>query len=479
MTIFSRGNSHPECVRLCSIVAVLLAAAALMSATAAEAQTSPVRITLKPQGIVHGTLPVPVTVSPNVARIDLYVNTVKHSSATGRSVVMPVLIGDYLRRLRIRVVGVDAQNTPVGEDEMVVNDPQPPFRVRIYGPSSLPPSGQVTLGAAVIKPDDLDLVSVDFFLGEQWIATTTTAPYTAMFEIPAAGKPLYTRVAAHARDGQEANDVLFFGSQPRDQVDVTMQQIPLSVASGPAPALADLTLIDDGRPRKIEGLVPASDQPLTLILLIDASESMLEELPVVKEAAKQFAQRLLRPSDRIAVVAFNQRTYWLTDYTHDFNRVAEAVDHIQPRGETHLYDTAIEMLFELQKAPGRHALVILTDGVDQGSSFKLAHLAWYARYAGVPIYPIIKNRMLSRLMRLGVGQFEARRLSTVARDTGATYFIIQRESELPGVYARIAEELRQQYLLLFYSDPSAPDQWHSLAIEDGKSALRIPRGYFP
>src|SRR5438270_8838227 len=153
---------------------------------------------------------------------------------------------------------------------------------------------------------------------------------------------------------------------------------------------------------------------------------------------------------------------------------------MKPIGETHLFDSTIEMLFELQKMPVRHALVVLTDGVDQGSKFKLEHLVHYARYAGVPLYPVIKNRMLSRLMHFGIGQIEARKLAGLARDTGATYFIIKSEKELPDVYAKIAEELRQQYQLTFHSDTAAPDEWHGLAIESKSNLqLRIPKGYFP
>src|SRR5205085_3359386 len=224
--------------------------------------------------------------------------------------------------------------------------------------------------------------------------------------------------------------------RPRDQIDVTLQHIPVSVAEGDKRPLRleDLTLIDNGAPRKLESLAGAADQPLYVILLIDYSESMIEEMPVVKAAAKQFAQRLLRPNDRIALVGFNDRVFWLTPFTNDFNAVAQAIDRVKPGGETHLYDTAIEMLYELQKQPGRRALVVFTDGVDQGSTFKLDHLIHYARYAGVPLYPVIKNRMLMRAMRFGIGYLQARKIANVARDTGATYFIIQRENELPAVY---------------------------------------------
>ena len=436
----------------------------------AAAQT--VRITQKPDTLVHGDLYVPISTAENVARVDLLVNNVKWSEGRGRSMVIPVKVGDYIRRLRIRAVGYDAQNTIAGEDEMVVNDPKPPFRVRLHANGS-------QLEASVIKPVEISVAGVDFFAGEEKIATLAKPPYLATFD--AEKKPVYARVVARAADGTEANDVLFFGSQANSQIDVTLQHVAMSVVGGDrVPRLEELTLKDNGTPRKIEALTPATDQPLYVILLIDYSESMLDELPVVKAAAKQFGQRLLTPRDRIAVVGFNQDAFWLTGFTNDFNAAAASVDRIKPQGETHLYDTAIEMLYELQKQPGRHALVVLTDGVDQGSKFKLDHLIHYARYAGVPVYPIIKNRILTRLMRFGIGQLEARRLASVARDTGATYFIIRQESELPAVYARIAQELRQQYQLVFYSDPAAPDEWHSLAVESSAGQqLRIPRGYFP
>ncbi|HKO00683.1 MAG TPA: VWA domain-containing protein, partial [Thermoanaerobaculia bacterium] len=416
----------------------------LLIAAVANAQS--VRITQKPQGIVHGDLQVPISTAENVARIELLVNNVKYSDARGRSVVMSVKVGDYIRRLRIRAVGYDAQNNIAGVDEMVINDPHPPFRVRLQAPGKLPEKGSVAIAASVIAPAGTAVQNVDFYVGEERIASIVAPPYTAAFDAEKFANSVYTRVVAHASDGTEANDVAFFGERPRDQIDVTLQHIPVSVAEGDKRPLRleDLTLIDNGAPRKLESLAGAADQPLNVILLIDYSESMLEELPVVKAAAKQFAQRLLRPTDRIAVVGFNQSLFWLTPFTNDFASVAASVDRVKPIGETHLYDSAIEMLYELQKQPGRHALVVLTDGVDQGSTFKLDHFIHYARYAGVPVYPIVKNKRLARFVRFGIGRFELRKLDAIARDTGATYFMIEKESELPGVYAKLADELRQQ-----------------------------------
>ena len=465
-----RLSVHP------SAFIVLLA----LIATGAAAQT--VRITEKPQGLVSGTLHVPVVATAPVERLELVINGVPWTSTRGQRMTAQVNVGYYIRRLRMRAIGYDAEGKVVGEDEMVVNDPRPPFRVSLQGPSQWPESGTVEFHANVLRPAEIAIQGVDFYVGEEKIATAIVPPYMTSVDAAKFTAPVYARVVARSMRGEEANDGFFFGERAHATTDVTVPQIPVSVADGnTAPLRADqLTLVDNGTPRAIENLVAASDLPLNVILLIDYSESMLEELPVVKTAAKQFARALLRPQDRIAVVGFNQKTFWLTNWTNDWNAVAQAVDRVQPIGETHLYDSVVEMLYQIQKVPGRHALVVLTDGVDQGSTFKLDHLVHYARYAGVPVYPVVKNKTLSRWMKFGVGRLQAKRLDRVADETGATYFIIQSERELAGVYTRIAQELRQQYQIVFYSEADVPDQWRSLrVVSSGGQNLRIPRGYFP
>jgi Ca-activated chloride channel family protein len=451
----------------------------LLFALAANAQT--VRITEKPTGLISGKLYVPIVATEPVTRVALLINGVQYAQTNGRVMRVKVNVGYYIRRLRMRAVGYDVDGNIAGEDELVVNDPRPPFRVRLQAPPRWPESGMVDLHANVIRPAEIVVRAVDFYVGEEKVATDEAPPYEAIVDAAKFPNAIYTRVVARTADAQESNDVFFFGERVQEQIDVTVQQLPVSIAEGPPDLrVEDLKVIDEGEPRTIEGLIAANDQPLHVILLIDYSQSMLKELPVVKAAAKQFARVLLRPQDRIAVVGFNQKTFWLTAYTNDWNAAAQAVDRVQPIGETHLYDSMIEMLYELQKTPGRHALVVLTDGVDQGSHFKLDHLVHYARYAGVPVYPIVKNKRLSTWMKLGVGRLEAKRLDRIAEDTGATYFIIQSERELGPVYARIAEELRQQYLVVFHSDASMPDQWRALAITSSRGhSLRAPKGYFP
>ncbi|HUO84243.1 MAG TPA: VWA domain-containing protein [Thermoanaerobaculia bacterium] len=445
----------------------------------------PVRFAMNaPSTLVVGEFRLPVLCDERVTRIELRVNGTPFAFAEGRSAVFTVPVGHYLRRLRFRAIGYGLAGQVVGEDEMVVNDPQPPLRVRLLAPSSLPEREEVVFTAVVTAPLDAQITAVEFFLGEQKIGTDRQSPWSIRFDPAHFEASPYARAVMKTASGAEANDVHFFGASRGEALEVVLQQIPLSVAGnmpGRPLTAADVTLLDDGEERKIESLVPSSDQPLHLIMLIDSSESMLEELPIVQKAGKEFARSVLARNGQIAVVGFHQRLFWLTGFTSNLEAIDHAIDSIEPRGQTHLYESVIRMLFELQKKPGRRALVVLSDGVNQGGEFTLDHLIHYARYSGVPVYPIIRNTLLSRMMRFGLRWFEANRFASIAEETGATWFIVRDPGELAGVYSQIARELREQYLLSFYAESPEADRWHTLAIRTSIPGLRlrIPRGYFP
>ncbi|MFN2443038.1 MAG: VWA domain-containing protein [Thermoanaerobaculia bacterium] len=441
-----------------------------------------VQITQKPRGLVWGTLSVPVAAGESVEQIELRVNGVPFATASGRNVTFNVAIGKYIRRLRVRAIGLDSTGRVVGQDEMTVNDPQPPFRVRLELPKALPEEGSVTMFASVLAPRNIPILGIDFYVEETLIGTDLTDPYSISFDAAENSEARYARAVARARGSLEANSVAFWGDAVHEDIEVVVKHIPLSVFGKDRGNLTrdDITLIDSGHEREIDSLVPAQDQPLNVIMLVDTSESMLNELPVIQQAAREFARSIVRQNDRIAVVAFHQRVFWLTGFTSDLTLVDKAIGKLEPRGQTHLYDAVIQMLYELQKMPGRKALVVLSDGMNFGGEFELDHLVHYARYSGVPIYPIVKNRWLSRFMRFGLGLMEARRFAEIARESGASYFVISDPSELPAVYRSIASELQQQYIVVFRTESTGADIWHPLAVQSSRKLnLRVPRGYFP
>src|SRR5436305_6556850 len=157
-----------------------LASLVIFCGLAAHAQT--VRITQKPEGLVHGTLNVPVVATDPVVRLALFINNVKFTEAAGKAMTAQVRVGDYIRRLRFKAAGYDAQGREIASDEMVVNDPRPPFRVHLSAPPVLPKSGMVTMTANVAKPVETAVSGVDFLVGEEKIATVGHPPYEASFD---------------------------------------------------------------------------------------------------------------------------------------------------------------------------------------------------------------------------------------------------------------------------------------------------------
>ena len=464
-----------------TIPALLLTLLAVSSAAGAD--VARVQLTQKPQRLVHDDLMVPVSASSDIVKIALYVNDVKNDEKPGQSATFKIAVGKYLRRLRVRADGIDASGNVVAFDEMVVNDPQPPFRLKLQAPREKVTTGPVVLRGVVTHPTNLVLDSVEFFVGETSIGRDAAAPWEVTYDAAAIPGAQYVRAVARTRGGLETHDLYFWGDGAQMKLDVNLHQLPISIpGSGRGPLRKEeVVLIDEGKQRTLESVIPATDQPLNVVLLLDSSQSMLEELPLVKEAAKEFVKRAIRPGDRAAIVGFHNRTFWLTPFTSDQGMLTSAVDRLVPRGETHLYDATIEMIYELQKMPGRRALIVLTDGANQGGDFQLDHLIHYARYSGVPVYPVVKNTILSRMMKFGIGHLQARRFADVAKDTGATFFIVENNKQLPNVYRKIGDELQSQWLLTFYTDPGSADRWHPVRVEIAgqKSEVRHPRGYFP
>src|SRR3954452_16607030 len=105
-----RLNRDPFRIR--RIIPLLLIAASL--------QAQSLHITEKPEGLVSGSLLVPIVASNDVQRIVFFINGVKYSEGVGHTLTVQVRIGMYIRRLRMRAVGYDAQGNALAEDEMVV-----------------------------------------------------------------------------------------------------------------------------------------------------------------------------------------------------------------------------------------------------------------------------------------------------------------------------------------------------------------------
>jgi Ca-activated chloride channel homolog len=254
----------------------------------------------------------------------------------------------------------------------------------------------------------------------------------------------------------------------------------------------DFQVLEDGVPQALR-FFAATNVPLDVALLIDASSSMREKLPLVQQAADRFL-KTLRPGDRAQVVAFNSQTRILQALTSDAARLHDAVRQTVARGGTALYTAVYITLDQFMRARSasadlrRPAIVLLTDGQDTSSLIQFDDVLDRARRAGVAIYTIA---ILSPTEAKTAVELEGGRrflsdseyaLKTLAKETGGRSFFPLQLSELDAVYGSVASELATQYAL-GYMPPGRPTDgaFHRVLVRvlsrpDAK--LRTRTGYY-
>src|SRR4030095_4771384 len=110
----------------------------------------------------------------------------------------------------------------------------------------------------------------------------------------------------------------------------------------------------------------SEDIPLELVAAIDISGSMSPAMPKVKKAVKEFLAAV--PSQNlVTLIGFNDNIITLTRKATDPAERVKAVDRLAPWGSTALYDTILRGVELLCRQTGRRALIVFSDGEDQGS----------------------------------------------------------------------------------------------------------------
>ena len=244
----------------------------------------------------------------------------------------------------------------------------------------------------------------------------------------------------------------------------------------------DFKLEEDGRTQPIRYFSPQADQPLMLVLLIDVSGSQRTVLAEQRRASKQFLDQVLRPEDKAFFVRFDRRVELLDDLSQLEADPKEA----SARG-TALYDAIVSAARGLAGQPGRKALIVLSDGYDTSSSAPLAAAVEAAQRADALVYSI---RFLDRdIFAFQVPPSQGgspvpregrKALEQIAKETGGAYFDLTASDTLGKIYARIEDELRNQYSLGFTPAGKRPG-YRKIRVSVKRKGLSVQArdGYFP
>ncbi len=301
------------------------------------------------------------------------------------------------------------------------------------------------------------------------------------------------------------------------RVGVNLVQLNVGVTDRRGRPVTDLApnefiVYEDGVPQRIVSFEP-TETPFSLVLLLDMSGSTLNFRTTLKQAALRFIDALA-PDDRVAVVAFNDRTKLLTKFTSDRRKIAWAIERAEGRGDTQLYRAlgyALELL--TQEGKRRKAIVVLTDGLDTEmrnadraasseaqtdaeaiarlkpeSSPLLNAVLDAADRQGVTIYPLALASGDPKRLPIAAPQITAiytaarQRLQILADRTGGRLHQINRLEDLGRLYAEVAADLRTLYSIAYQPAGDRPrdGSWRSIRVEVKRPDLiaRTRQGYY-
>ena len=204
---------------------------------------------------------------------------------------------------------------------------------------------------------------------------------------------------------------------------------------------SDFQVFEDGVLQKITSF-RREDIPVAVGIVIDNSGSMRDKRPAVNQAAVNFV-RSSNPQDEVFVVNFNDEYYLDQDFTASVPKLKDALEKIEARGGTALYDAIVASADHLKKNARleKKVLLVVTDGEDNASRESLEQAVRRLQAENGPtVYTI---GLLG-----GERQRRARRaLATIAEDTGGVAFFPKDLSEVDRITQEVAHDIRNQYTI--------------------------------
>ena len=238
---------------------------------------------------------------------------------------------------------------------------------------------------------------------------------------------------------------------------------------------ADVKVLEDGVPQDVsffrEAAGGAEKIPLSVVLVLDASGSMKENLPLLQQAANSFIQRM-QDVDQALVMQFNNTVKASAEFSSDPDRLEDFVDSLQAWGGTSLYDAVHYGLERVQDQAGRKAVIVFSDGADTTSSLREDDVIAFARSVEATVYSV-------GIPGGGPGGSARGFLKRVAAETGGDHFFPDRVGDLIKVFNAISEELHNHYALA-YSPKRDPDgAWRAIAVTVNRpdAQVRVRKGY--
>jgi VWFA-related protein len=352
--------------------------------------------------------------------------------------------------------------------------PAPP-RVQIQSPGATAFVSGPTELKATVEPST-GVTAVAFFVDGRQVCELATAPFACEWD---AGHDVVAHqvraVVALEGGGRIVRTMRTKGLSYADRVEVDAVQVTVTVTDDNGKFVAGLPreafhVSEDGQPQTL-GYFASDDVPLELIVAVDISGSMTPVMPRLKRAVKNFLGAV-PAANQVTLLGFNDTVFTLTRKATDPAERIRAVDRLAPWGATALYDAIIRGIEMLGRQTGRRALVVFSDGEDQGSHVTLDDVERRLQASDVTLYMIGQGRGVTH-------EYLRKAMQRLTVPTGGRSFATDNIDALQGAFEDLLEELSNQYLLGYQpTNGTRDDSWREIKVEiDGQHNVRARQGY--
>ncbi len=282
--------------------------------------------------------------------------------------------------------------------------------------------------------------------------------------------------------------------EPQTTIVVQSRLVPVAMNvvdsnGSPVGGLAEdqFEVLEDGKPQKISVFEKESSTPLSIVISLDASESVFSNEKLEHDAAKKFVKSLLRPQDEVDLMDFADNVREIVPFTSDLNRFNAGLSQLQHGQATALYDAiylGADRLKDTSAADNRRrVLVIISDGGDTTHHGGYDSSLEQAQRAGAMLFPLIIVPIWADAGRNEGGEHA---LIQMSMDTGGKYYYVYDKKDLAPAFQHLSDDLRTQYTVGYYAPQTGGDKNGfrriTLRLKDpelrAKYSLRYRTGYY-
>lgn len=290
--------------------------------------------------------------------------------------------------------------------------------------------------------------------------------------------------------------------EPTFKLDVDLVNVLFSVRNKQGRLIPDLgkddfVVTEEGKNEPVKYFARETNLPLTIGLLVDVSRSQENLIETEKRAASAFFGQVLKDKDEAFLISFGTDTELLQDFTNSPKLLRAGLGDLRvqggvsgglinpgpiptkPRGTVMFEAVYLAANEKMRSEVGRKAIVLITDGQDQGSRTKIGEAIEAAQKADAIIYSI--QFVDTRFYGMGFGYSGDGDLKRMSEETGGHLFKVDRKHTLEDIFKEIQDEMRSQYAIGYSPTNAAKDgTFRRLEIRAKDKDLRVQarKGYY-